>query len=77
MSRDMVHEKPNITSDMTILDVVSKYRDTEAVFRRYDEKGGECLCCQALFDPLKEVAERYGIDLDRLMAELEAAAGDS
>jgi hypothetical protein len=59
---------------MTVLDVVSKYRRTEDVFKKYDEKAGECICCQALFEPLKDVAKKYKLDLERLMADLESAA---
>ena len=70
-------KKPTIHPDMTILDVVYRYRQTEAVFRQYDEKAGVCLCCQALFDPLKEVARRYGLDLTELMAALECVANDN
>jgi len=63
-----------ITPDMTLLDIVSRYRETEAVFRKYDERAGVCLCCHALFDPLKTVAERYGLDLEELVTALESAA---
>lgn len=75
---DMDREKSDarlfIDANMTVLDVVSRYRQTEAVFRRYDEKAGVCLCCHALFDSLREVADKYGLDLDRLLADLELAA---
>lgn len=60
-----------ITPDMTLLDIVSRYRETEAMFRKYDERAGVCLCCQALFDPLKTVAERYGLDLKQILTDLE------
>jgi hypothetical protein len=33
-------------------------------------------CCQALFDPLKDVAEQYGLDLDEMMAGLKAFIED-
>jgi iron-sulfur cluster repair protein YtfE (RIC family) len=64
-----------ITSDMTILEVLCQFRRTEQVFRRYDAGVGVCLCCQALFDSLEEVAQKYGLDLNRLLADLEQAAG--
>ena len=57
---------------MTVLDVVSRCRETEAVFKRYDEQAGECICCQALFETVQDVAEKYHLDLERLMADLEA-----
>jgi hypothetical protein len=72
MSKNKAHEKPTIDPDMTILDVVSRYRQAEVVFERYDEKAGVCLCCQALFDPLKDVADRYNLDLGKLIADLKA-----
>ena len=68
-------ERRRITPEMTILDVVSGFRQTEQVFRRYDAEAGVCLCCQALFDSLKEAARKYGLDLKRLLADLEEAAG--
>jgi hypothetical protein len=72
MHQDTPDERPAIDADMTLLDIVSSYRQTEAVFKQYDEKAGVCLCCQALFDPLKDVAQRYGLDLAELMADLKA-----
>ncbi|MCF8063079.1 MAG: hypothetical protein K9M82_11220 [Deltaproteobacteria bacterium] len=50
MDRDDVDEMPLIHPDMSILDIVSRYRRTEQVFRRYDRQAGVCLCCRALFD---------------------------
>ena len=72
MGVDKDNEKPTINPDMTILDVVSRSRQTEAVFKQYDEKAGVRLCCQALFDPLKDVAQRYCLDLEELISELKA-----
>ncbi|MGE4193678.1 MAG: hypothetical protein AB7E51_09845 [Pseudodesulfovibrio sp.] len=63
-----------ITPDMTLLDVVHQYRSTEAVFRARDEQAGECLLCKALFETVADVAARYGLDLEALLADLEAAA---
>lgn len=66
-------EKP-IHPEMTVLDVVSKYGKTEAIFKQYDKQAGECICCQALFQPLQDVAKRYGLDFERFLADLEAVA---
>lgn len=63
-----------ITPDMTLLDVVHRYRSTEAVFHARDEQAGECLLCKALFETVADAAARYGLDLDALMADLDAAA---
>jgi hypothetical protein len=67
MSEKMEHIQP----EMTVLDIISKYRETEAIFKRYDEKAGECICCQALFDTVENVAQKYGLDLAALMTDLE------
>lgn len=74
MSKSVADKKKSIHADMTVLDVVSKYRQTEDVFRKYDERAGECICCESLFDPLKDVAEKYRFDLEKLIADLESAA---
>ena len=58
---------------MTVLDVVSRWRKTEVVFKRYDTLAGECICCRALFEPIQDVAQKYHLDLAMLMADLEAA----
>ena len=63
-----------IHPEMTVLDVISKYRETETVFKQYDEQAGECICCQALFEPLENVATKYGLDLKKLITDLEAAS---
>ena len=62
-----------IHPEMTVLDVVSRYRQTEAVFKRYDAQAGECICCQAHFESLRDVVEKYHLDLKELLADLEAA----
>lgn len=62
-----------IRPEMTVLDIVSRYRQTEAVFKRYDALAGECICCQALFETLRDVAKKYNLDLKEFLADLEAA----
>ena len=69
----MADSKARIHSGMTVLDVVSRYRETEAVFKRYDARAGECICCQALFDSVQDVAKKYHLDMAELLADLEAA----
>ena len=65
----------HILPEMTVLDVVSRYRGSEAIFKNYDEQAGICICCQALFKTLREVAEKYSLDLEKLLRELEAFSG--
>lgn len=70
----MSDKKMFIRPEMTILDIVSRHRQTKSVFEAYDEKAGVCLCCEALFDPLKDVATKYGLNLENLLSDLESVA---
>jgi hypothetical protein len=63
-----------ITPGMTVLEILCQNRQTEQVFQRYDAAAGVCLCCRALFDPLEELAQKYGLDLQKLLDDLEAVA---
>jgi hypothetical protein len=73
----MPEENDPITPEMTIIEVLHQHRQTEAVFRRYEGEAQGCLLCHALFDTLAEAAAKYGLDLDRLMKDLqESASGD-
>jgi hypothetical protein len=73
----MPEEKDPITPDMTLIEVLHQHRQTEAVFRRYEGEAQGCLLCHALFDTLAEAAAKYGLDLDKLLKDLqESASGD-
>ena len=67
--------KTIIHPDMTVLDVILACPETEAVFKSYDEQAGECICCAALFDSVRDMTERYGLNTDELMVRLKSAAG--
>jgi predicted DNA-binding ribbon-helix-helix protein len=74
----MSAEEGLITPEMTLIEVLHQHRQTEAVFRRYEGEAQGCLLCHALFDTLAEAAAKYGLDLDRLLQDLEdSAAGVS
>lgn len=68
----MQNRKREINPEESVLDVISKCRRTEAVFRQYDKYAGECICCQALFESIRDVAEKYGLDMEKLMDDLNA-----
>ena len=72
----MSEEKVAITPEMTLIEVLHQHRQTEAVFRRYEGEAKGCLLCHALFDTLAEAAAKYGLDLDRLMQDLQESAGE-
>lgn len=71
----MQDDPHSISPDMTVLDIVSRFRKTEAVFKKYDRVAGGCICCEALFDPLEKVAEKYNLDLQTLLTDLKKATG--
>ena len=75
MGKTILKKDHQIHSEMTVLDIVSRYRKTEAVFKQYDKQAGSCICCQALFEPLSKVAVKYGLNLKKLMADLDAVVG--
>ncbi len=69
----MSHQTFMLTPETSVLDVVSRFRQTERVFKEYDKIAGECICCQALFESLDDVARRYGFDRDQFLFDLEVA----
>ena len=73
MNETDLRKDRQITPDMTVLDVVHRHPKTEAVFKKYDEQAGACICCQALFEAIGDVAARYKLDLNRFLSELEDA----
>ncbi len=59
-----------ISAEMTVLDIVSTFPESEAIFRSYDQQVGECICCQSLFETVQQVAEKYQLDLADLLTKL-------
>ena len=62
-----------ITADKTVLDIISRYRQTEALFKDLEAETGQCICCEGLFLSLGEAAERFGFNLDRVLNKLHDA----
>ena len=60
---------------MTVLDGLSRYRQTVTVFKKYHEHAGTCICCESLFEPLENVAAKHGLVLQDLLIELENVVG--
>ena len=65
-----------IEPGMTVLDIVSKYNATQDVFKRWDARAGECICCNTLFEFFDVVAEKYNLDLAALVQDLKKAVGN-
>ncbi len=64
-----------ITKEMTIEQVVSKYPNTIETFFRY---GMGCIGCQAaMFENIEQGALVHGIDVDKLIEDLNASIKDS
>lgn len=59
---------------MTLVEVLTQWRASEAVFMAYEPQAGTCLRCHALFDTLAEAAAKYNLDLDQLLSDLNALA---
>lgn len=67
----MAEKRMGITPETSVIDVISRYRETEKIFKRLEAETGSCICCQGLFDTLRDAAERFGFELDCVLAELE------
>ena len=63
-----------VTPQMTLVEVMTQWRASEAVFKTYEAQAGTCLRCHALFDTLEEAAQKYNLDLAKLVADLNALA---
>lgn len=70
----MKDKTAEITPDMTVLDIIHRFRQTEAVFKRYDSADGTCICCSHLFDSVTDISEKYDINLTELLSALKHAA---
>ena len=62
-----------ITKDQEVLGVVEKYPATQVVFEQYDKQAGECICCNALFQTIGEVAAKYSLDLEGFLEGINRA----
>jgi hypothetical protein len=74
---EIMIEKPEIiTLETTIIDIISQYSETEAIFKKLEEKTGACICCQALFLSLREAVDRFGFDVECVQEDINAAIYD-
>jgi len=74
VGKTILKEGRCIRPEMTVLDVVSRYKKTETVFKLYDKQASECICCQALFETIQDVAKKYGFSLEKFLKDLEDVA---
>lgn len=73
-SPDAVAETPPVIAPETIIiDIISAYRHTEAVFKRLEEETGTCVLCQGLFLTLGDAARQFGFNLENALRHLHAA----
>jgi hypothetical protein len=57
-----------------VLSVVERHPATQAVFEAYEAQAGECICCNALFRSIEEVAAEYCLDLETFLEDINRAA---
>lgn len=63
-----------ITAQTLILDVLTWYPAAQQLLAEYDRLAGVCLCCEALFDSVAEVAACCNLPVDQLLARLRQLA---
>lgn len=61
-----------IDKNMTLLDIVYSYPETEAIFHTFDEVLGHCLLCENLFDSIEFICATYGLNESELLDQLNA-----
>ena len=66
----MSKKENRVHPEMTVIDIITRYRETEKVFKKFDEKAGVCICCEALFDTIQVVSERFKLELESLLSDL-------
>lgn len=59
-----------INETQTILDILSENESLVEVFNAWNDRAGLCICCEALFETLETVIERYKLDGEKLINEL-------
>lgn len=67
----------SIDPQMTLLDTVAAHPETVAVFRVHGERVGVCILCEALFETIEGAAKLHGLDLKKLLKDLEQAVGEN
>ena len=60
----------DITPQTTVLDIVAAHKHTETIFRSYDQHAGECVLCNALFETVEGLSQKYGLDLQEILTRL-------
>jgi hypothetical protein len=66
---------PAIAPETLMIDIISHYRQTEAIFKHLEEKTGTCVLCEGLFLSLKDAARQFGFDLGDVLGNLRSAIG--
>lgn len=62
-----------ITKDQEVLGLVEKHPATQSVLEEHDEQVGECICCNALFQTIEEVAAKYSLNLEGFLEDTNRA----
>ena len=67
----MTETKQTITKDMSIGEIVSEHPEVMEVFMKY---GMHCIgCAAARFENLEQGCQAHGIDVDKIVKDLNAA----
>jgi hypothetical protein len=59
---------------MILLEVMSQWPISQAIIVAYEAQAGVCLRCHALFETLAKAAQKYNLDLNKLLGDLNALA---
>jgi hypothetical protein len=62
-----------ITPTQNVLDIVADHPETESVFRSRDQRAGECVLCNALFETVAGLCNKYDLNQAELLSDLNKA----
>ncbi len=65
-----------ITAATPILDIISRHRQTEGIFKSLEAETGRCICCEGLFLSLGEASARFGFDLNSVLMNINGVIND-
>ena len=75
--RNRAESTGTVTPEWTVLDIISRHRETEKVFKDLEVETGHCICCQGLFLPLNEAAVEFGFEVEPVMTKIERVLGSA
>lgn len=56
--------------EMSLLDIMAKWENTQDIIKSYDSQAKTCLCCNHLFETLEQVCNQFQISKSEITKKL-------